>query len=61
MAEAPILDLEPIALEDYRSRQAADRQTAVAIERLDPGGLRSQSACVGFRCAGCSPQQNAAA
>jgi len=30
---------------DYRSCQATDRQTAAAIERLDPGGLRPQSAC----------------
>ena len=30
---------------DYRSCQATDRQTAAAIERLDPGGLGPQSAC----------------
>ena len=30
---------------DYRSCQTTDRQTAAAIERLDPGGLGPQSAC----------------
>jgi AmmeMemoRadiSam system protein B len=30
---------------DYRSCQATDRQTAAAIERLDPDGLGPQSAC----------------
>ena len=30
---------------DYRSCQATDRQTAAAIERLDPSGLGPQSAC----------------
>jgi len=30
---------------DYRSCQETDRQTAEAIERLDPGALRPESAC----------------